>query len=120
MSDLGNIADEKPWAVLKATAERDLAIVNGWLVQRVDICTCGTGGTGYGHEPGCGFEPLITIDNIERLTQQLKDVADYLDQISDQCLAPPYPVPVPFWVLKIRWLIGHSTSAQSRSEHGHS
>lgn len=26
-------------------------------LEFVDRCTCGSGGTVYGHEPGCGYEP---------------------------------------------------------------
>lgn len=40
-----------------------LEIMNGWLVAAVGSHTCG-GGTiesGYHHEPGCGYEPLVNL-----------------------------------------------------------
>ena len=41
-----------------------LVIMHGYLCQSVDTCTCGYGGYPYGHEPGCGLEPLIRLDQI--------------------------------------------------------
>ena len=40
-------------------------IVNGWLCESSDRCTCGSGGTGYpGHEPGCGVTNLVEVDKL--------------------------------------------------------
>lgn len=39
-------------------------IAGDWLVEQTDRCTCGVG-TGlasvYGHEPGCGYEPVARL-----------------------------------------------------------
>ena len=69
-------------ALLDAAAERDalaakvhafetddqkLSIMNGWLVYDVGEHTCGGYGpeSGYAHEPGCGFEPVLRLDKLE-------------------------------------------------------
>lgn len=39
-------------------------IAGDWLYEETDRCTCGTGGTIgalYGHEPGCGLEPVARL-----------------------------------------------------------
>jgi len=38
-------------------------VINGWLAQRVDGCTCAPGPMGE-HEPGCGWEPLDRVEDI--------------------------------------------------------
>lgn len=55
------------------------SIVNGWLVEEANGCTCGTPGGPYGHEPGCGYEPL-TNDPLTVAVYQL--VIDYRDSKS--------------------------------------
>ena len=69
-------------ALLDAAAERDalaakvhafetddqkLSIMNGWLVYDVGEHTCGGYGpeSGYAHEPGCGFEPVLRLDKLQ-------------------------------------------------------
>ena len=47
---------------------RRLEIVNGWLVESVNYCTCYGGDAPYGHEPGCGYEPL------ENLQEQIEEI----------------------------------------------
>lgn len=32
-----------------------------WIVQATDGCTCHGGTTVYGHEPGCGIEPIARL-----------------------------------------------------------
>ena len=41
-------------------------IINGWLVVEYGSCTCGGGdsASGYHHEGGCGYEPLMNITEI--------------------------------------------------------
>ena len=41
------------------------AIIGTWLVEVLDHCTCGTGGTSYSHEPYCGYEPIIDLSTLE-------------------------------------------------------
>jgi len=38
-------------------------LINGWLAQKVDGCTCAPGPMGE-HEPNCGWEPLANIEDI--------------------------------------------------------
>ena len=76
------IARDDALALLDAAAERDalaakvhafetddqkLSIMNGWLVYDVGEHTCGGYGpeSGYAHEPGCGFEPVLRLDKLE-------------------------------------------------------
>jgi hypothetical protein len=44
--------------------EQRFAIVGDWLCLQVDQCTCGSGGTGYGHESGCGWDAVAKLDPI--------------------------------------------------------
>jgi hypothetical protein len=70
--------DRWPAEVLRANgvdrpvAER-LRIDGEWLVLEVDRHTCGTGPEGhYGaHEPGCGLEPLLRLDELDALLTAL-------------------------------------------------
>lgn len=42
----------------------NFGIAGDWLYQETDRCTCGCGntiGAMYGHEPGCGFEPVARL-----------------------------------------------------------
>ena len=44
-----------------------LSIMFGWLVYDVGEHTCGGYGpeSGYAHEPGCGFDPVLRLDKLE-------------------------------------------------------
>lgn len=46
---------------------RGLAIANGWLVEEAGTHTCGAGGaeSGYLHEPGCGWIPLVNLVELD-------------------------------------------------------
>ena len=41
------------------------AIIGTWLVEVLDRCTCGTGGTLYPHEQYCGCEPVVDLSTLE-------------------------------------------------------
>ena len=46
-----------------------------WLVEVVNECTCGVAGLGYGHERGCGMEPIVDLSKIpgwEQLQEQIR------------------------------------------------
>ena len=49
------------------TDDDKLSIMFGWLVYDVGEHTCGGYGpeSGYAHEPGCGFEPVLRLDKLE-------------------------------------------------------
>lgn len=56
-------------------------IYNEWLVEPVNYCTCYGGGP-YGHEPGCGLEPLVD------LTEQVEAIrADERRRVAEQVRA---------------------------------
>ena len=57
-------AKEPPWR-----------IEGTWLVEVVDGCNCGAAGLGYGHERGCGMEPIVDLSKIpgwEQLQEQIR------------------------------------------------
>jgi hypothetical protein len=37
----------------------DLEIMGEWIVARVEECTCAAPGPYWGHEPHCGYEPVV-------------------------------------------------------------
>lgn len=51
-------------AQLKHPEPSELAIINHFLVEVANECTCYGGGP-YGHEPGCGYEPLVNLAEID-------------------------------------------------------
>lgn len=53
-----------------------LVIMHGYLCQSVDTCTCGYGGYPYGHEPGCGLEPLIRLDQISGWHEEYEQLVE--------------------------------------------
>src|SRR5690625_2373375 len=42
------------------------AVMGNWIAAYADRCTCGTCGTGYGHESDCGWEPLMKVSDLPR------------------------------------------------------
>lgn len=50
----------------------NFVIAYGYLCEKVDGCTCGFGGAPYGHEPGCGLEPLVQLNEIEGWKEELE------------------------------------------------
>ena len=64
----GLLADSEALERVGETMSGDkLSIMSGWLVYEVGEHTCGGYGpeSGYIHEPGCGYEPLIQLDKLE-------------------------------------------------------
>lgn len=66
--------DEKP---------ADLSIMNGWLVESVGKHTCGAGMDGYGHEPGCGYVPMLNLAELDGYPAQV-DEAKIVAAIADE------------------------------------
>src|SRR5690606_33392747 len=67
---------------LKTPLKNLLILQNGLLVEQVNECTCYGGGP-YGHEPGCGVEPVLdltqiegwpNIDHLEAAIQRIRDM----------------------------------------------
>ena len=58
-------------------AER-LSIMSGWLVYEVGEHTCGGYGpeSGYMHEPGCGYEPIVDLSKMEGWPGADRDALD--------------------------------------------
>ncbi len=46
-----------------------LSIMNGWLVYETGIHSCAgdTAESGYAHERGCGYEPVIRLEDLGRV-----------------------------------------------------
>ncbi|WPH57691.1 hypothetical protein [Mycobacterium phage WXIN] len=43
----------------------EYSIIGDWLARAVNACTCyGGGDHNYGHEPGCGYEPLARVEEL--------------------------------------------------------
>jgi hypothetical protein len=55
-----------------------LRIDSGWLVEEVDHCTCGAGNE-YGHEPGCGLDPLMPVSELAAELAELARVLPVVD-----------------------------------------
>lgn len=51
----------------------DLSIMNGWLVESVGKHTCGAGMDGYGHEPGCGYVPVLNLAELDGYPAQVDE-----------------------------------------------
>lgn len=49
----------------------EYAIMAGHLVEAVGECTCGL--TEFGHLPGCGYEPVITLAELAYLLQHHRE-----------------------------------------------
>lgn len=50
-----------PWRGALGLVGAPLGIEGEWLVEYGDACSCGVGGLSYGHERGCGVEPLARL-----------------------------------------------------------
>ena len=44
--------------------QEGVTVLGEWLVQPADQCTCQGPGAHYGHQPGCGYEPLLRLDEV--------------------------------------------------------
>jgi hypothetical protein len=64
----------------------DFALFGEWLAGKVNGCTCagGTPESSYLHESRCGWEPLITLSQIQELNQQRQAVLDLCDSVDAQ------------------------------------
>ncbi len=51
-----------PWRGALGLVGVPLGVEGEWLVEYVEACTCGVGGLSYGHEAGCGVEPLARLE----------------------------------------------------------
>lgn len=54
----------------RSNEQPKFVIVGEWLAMECGECTCGTGSTSYGHERGCGLEPLVKLADIEALRER--------------------------------------------------
>ena len=94
-------AAEAKLAAIEADDDDKLSIMSGWLVYDMGEHTCGGYGpeSGYAHEPGCGFEPVLRLDElqgwpeVERLTTAVRRVRA-LHRESRGSLSALYPNPI--------------------------
>jgi hypothetical protein len=70
----------------------DFALFGEWLAGKVNGCTCagGTPESSYLHEPHCGWEPLITLSQVQELNQQRQAALDLCTQSMAVHLASPF------------------------------
>jgi hypothetical protein len=68
----------------------DYAIFGEWLAKCVDQCTC-YGGE-FGHEPGCGYEPVAKIAEIEAALSAAERVRK-LHRPLENSISAMYPEP---------------------------
>lgn len=68
-------------AALRAAMEaRRVHLAGGWLCEDVNECTCGQpAGSAYGHESGCGLEPICGMPS---LLDAAEDVPWLLDRLA--------------------------------------
>lgn len=43
----------------------DLSVYGEWLVQEANGCTCQGSDAHYGHQSGCGYEPLLKVEELK-------------------------------------------------------
>ena len=82
------------------TDAQKLAIMYGWLVENVGEHTCGGYGpeSNYLHEPTCGFEPIMTVEDLAALlTARGKSATEWGAEWSDGGYCP---------ASQVRWAAG--------------
>ena len=42
-----------------------VTVFGEWLTYPVNQCTCQGSDAHYGHQPGCGYEPMATISEVK-------------------------------------------------------
>lgn len=55
----------------------NLEVSGTWLVYFVNQCTCYGGGP-YGHEPGCGYEPVRNLSDILAARESYQPSEDFV------------------------------------------
>ena len=77
-------AAEARLAAIEATDKSKLSIQYGWLTYEVGEHTCGGYGpeSGYMHEPGCGYEPLLRLDDLTGWPGEALDAAAERDALA--------------------------------------
>ena len=77
-------AAEARLAAIEATDKSKLSIQYGWLTYEVGEHTCGGYGpeSGYTHEPGCGYEPLLRLDDLTGWPGEALDAAAERDALA--------------------------------------
>lgn len=61
----------------------EYAVVGDWLVESTGGCTCGAGEGIYGHEPGCGQEPIARVSELLDQAAALARVEALADEWAD-------------------------------------
>lgn len=58
----------KVLTAITGETDRMLSVRNGWIVAEAGGCTCYGGGP-YGHEPGCGLDPIVKLADLAPTAQ---------------------------------------------------
>lgn len=66
---------------MNATNTPELRIMHGWLVEYVGEHTCGAGDE-YGHEPTCGYEPLMKVEELAERLDELEQLRGRLGDMT--------------------------------------
>ena len=56
----------------KQPEETKFVVVGDYLCEDVGECTCGSYSAVYAHEPYCGSEPVVSMDEIQGLDDYIK------------------------------------------------
>lgn len=59
------------------------SVINDWLVIAANQCTCGAGGE-FGHEPGCGYEPVAKIAEIEAALANVRNIRELAETMMNE------------------------------------
>lgn len=70
---------------LKERVEADkFELIGSWIVEKVDACTCGSGADItklYGHEPGCGIEPVAPLETLITAEERVRELATQIGDV---------------------------------------
>ncbi|MEC4616282.1 hypothetical protein [Tsukamurella tyrosinosolvens] len=64
--------------------EQALLVRSGWIVAEAGGCTCYGGGP-YGHEPGCGLEPIVKLADVGRTGAALAEAKATIERVRALC-----------------------------------
>ena len=59
------------------------SIVNGWLCEAVEGCTCGTGAVDIPHKPTCGVVNVVKLDNLVESVVALTEALDRVREANE-------------------------------------
>lgn len=75
------------------------SVVGDWVAVSVNQCTCWGGDAHYGHQPGCGFEPVGKVDEpIMKLAVAARELLpELVAEVERLRAAPLFVYHVTYW-----------------------